>query len=222
MAVTCATAAAQPQSPASSSAGIYTCTTPDGRRFTSDRPIPACNGQEQRVLNSDGSLQRIHPPSLTPEERALREAAERRAQAERTAQLDAVRRDRNLLNRYPDEAAHRKAREAALDTVRLAIRATDQRLKRLAEERKPLLSEAEFYRDRTLPALLKQQLDANEAAAEAQRTAAQTQAAELDRINRNFDIELERLRRLWAGAPAGSLGGPQTLPASDTRTGVKN
>lgn len=217
MALACAAAVAQPQSPASSSAGIYTCTTPDGRRFTSDRPIPACNAQEQRVLNSDGSLQRIHPPSLTPEERTLREAAERRAQAERTAQLDAVRRDRNLLNRYPNEAAHRKAREAALDTVRVAMRATEMRLKRLADERKPLLSEAEFYRDRTLPGPLKQQLDANEAAAEAQRAAAQTQAAELDRINRNFDIELERLRRLWAGAPAGSLGGPQTLPTSDTR-----
>lgn len=169
------------------------------------------------MLNSDGSLQRILPPSLTPEERALREAAERRAQAERTAQLDAVRRDRNLLNRYPNEAAHRKAREAALDTVRVAMRATEMRLKRLADERKPLLSEAEFYRDRSLPGPLKQQLDANEAAAEAQRAAAQTQAAELDRINRNFDIELDRLRRLWAGAPAGSLGGPQTLPTSDTR-----
>jgi hypothetical protein len=31
------------------------------------------------------------------------------------------------------------------------------------------------------------------------------------RINRLFDAELERLRRLWAGAPPGSLG---PLPGS--------
>lgn len=216
-------AVAQPQPSASSNPGIYTCTTADGRRLTSDRPIPACNAQEQRVLNSDGSLQRIHPPSLTAEERAAREAADRRAQAERTAQLDAIRRDRNLINRFPNEAAHRKAREASLDTVRVAIRNTEMRLQRLAAERKPLDAEAEFYRDRPLPGLLKQQLDANEAAAEAQRAAAQTQAAELDRINRLYDAELDRLRRLWAGAPAGSLGsGVQTLPAADTRSGVRN
>jgi hypothetical protein len=34
---------------------------------------------------------------------------------------------------------------------------------------------------------------------------AATQEVELSRINRNFDTELERLRLLWAGAPAGSL-----------------
>ena len=152
----------------------------------------------------------------------MREAAERRAQAELTPHLVAKLRDAKRRARYPYEAAHRKAREAALDTVRVAIRATELRLQRLSEERKPLMAEAEFYRDRTLPGLLKQQLDANDAAAEAQRSAAQTQAAELDRINRNYDVELERLRRLWAGAPAGSVGGVQTLPASDTRTGVKN
>lgn len=209
--------------PAASSAGIYTCTTADGRRLSSDRPIAACMAQEQRVLNSDGSLQRVLPPTLTADERTAREAAEKRQQAERAAQQDAIRRDRNLNARFPDEATHRKAREAALDTVRVAMRATEVRLQRLAADRKPLNDEAEFYKGRALPPRLKQQIDANEAATEAQRAAAATQAAELDRINRLFDAELDRLRRLWAGAPPGSMGGlpPQALPAGDTRSGVK-
>ena len=29
---------------------------------------------------------------------------------------------------------------------------------------------------------------------------------ELERINKLYDAELDRLRRLWAGAPPGSLG----------------
>jgi hypothetical protein len=40
----------------------------------------------------------------------------------------------------------------------------------------------------------------------AQRSVAQNQRAELDRINRLYDIELDRLKQLWAGAPPGSLG----------------
>jgi hypothetical protein len=107
--------------------------------------------------------------------------------------------------RYPNEATHRKAREAALDTVRLAMKATELRLRELADERRPLLDEAEFYKGRQMPARLKQQFDANDAGVAAQRQAAATQEAEMVRINQIYDAELERLRRLWAGAPPGSL-----------------
>jgi len=199
-------AAAHAQGSGASGAGIYSCVDAQGRRLTSDRPIPECIGREQRVHNRDGSLQRVLPPTMTAEERAEREAAERREAQARAAQADAVRRDRNLVARFPDEATHLKARENALDTVRLAMRATERRIKELAAERKPLLDEAEFYKGRALPQRLKQQLDANDAAVDAQRQAAVTQQAELERINKLYDAELDRLRRLWAGAPPGSLG----------------
>ncbi|MBP7665975.1 MAG: hypothetical protein KA774_03935 [Burkholderiaceae bacterium] len=194
--------AAQGSRPAT---GIYSCVDAQGRRLTSDRPIPACVNREQRVLNSDGSVQRVLPPTLTAEERAERDAAERKAELARAAQADAVRRDRNLMARFPDEAAHHKAREAALDTVRLAMTATALRVKELAAERKPLMDESEFYAGRPMPARLRQQLDANDAAVAAQRQATINQELELARINRLYDAELDRLRRLWAGALPGSL-----------------
>jgi hypothetical protein len=186
--------------------GIYTCVDDRGRRLTSDRPIAECVGKEQRVLNRDGSQRGVVPPTLTAEERAEREARERDAAQARVAQADAVRRDRNLVARYPDEATHNKAREAALDTVRVAIKATELRLRDLAGERKPLSDEAEFYQGRPLPPKLKTMIDANDAAVEAQRSAVSNQQAELARINSLYDAELDRLRRLWTGAPAGSLG----------------
>ena len=205
--------AALAQSAASAGAGIYTCVDAQGRRLTSDRPITDCNSREQRVLNRDGSVQRVLPPTLTAEERADRDAAERRADLARAAQADAVRRDRNLVARFPNEAAHRKSRESALDTVRLATKATEVRLKELTAERKPLLAEAEFYKGRQLPLSLKQSLDANDAGVDAQHGAAANQAAELQRINKLHDVELDRLRRLWAGAAPGSLGPVLAAPA---------
>ena len=150
--------------PASGAAGIYTCIDDQGRRITADRPIPSCTAKEQRVLNKDGSLKAVYPPILTVEERAQKEAAERKAAEARATHADAVRRDRNLLARYPNEAPHRKAREAALDTVRVAIKASEKRLQDLAAERKPLLAEAEFYVGKPLPPKLRNQLDANDAA----------------------------------------------------------
>ena len=197
---------AQAQTSATGSPGIYTCTDAHGRRLTADRPIPECQSREQQVLNRDGSLREVRQPTLTAEEQAAFEARERRNNEARAAQADAVRRDRNLVARYPTEAAHQRGREGALDTVRLAMKATEIRQRELAVERKPLLNDAEFYKGRTLPPKLKALLDANDAAVDGQRSSAANQEAELGRINRLYDAELERLRRLWAGAPAGSLG----------------
>ena len=197
--------AAQTAGSASATAGIYTCIDLQGRRLTSDRPIADCSSREQRVLNRDGSVQRVVPPTLSADERAEREASERRADVARAAQADAVRRDRNLVARFANEAAHRKSREAALDTVRLAIKATELRVRELAAERKPLQDEAEFYKGRAMPGRLKQQFDANDAGVDAQRQAVVIQEAELVRINKLYDLELDRLRQLWAGARPGSL-----------------
>ncbi len=194
------------QAPVRAGEGIFTCVDDRGRRLTSDRPIAECAGREQRLLNRDGSLRQIIPPTLTAEERAAKEARERLAAEDRAAQQDAVRRDRNLLQRFPNETAHVRAREAALESAQAALAATERRLAELARERGPLANEAEFYAGKPLPPKLKSAIDANEAAAEAQRTARVTQAAEVARVNALFDAELDRLRRLWAGAPAGSLG----------------
>jgi len=198
-----------------SAAGIYTCVDDQGRKITSDRPIASCTAKEQRVLNKDGSLKAVYPPILTAEERAEKEAQDRKLAEARAAHADAVRRDRNLLQRYPNETPHHKAREAALDTVRLAMKASEDRLKALEGERKPLLAEAEFYVGKPLPPKLRGQLDANDAAVEAQRAATVQQQAELERVNRLYDAELARLKLLWAGAVPGSLGPilPQATPS---------
>ena len=184
---------------------IYTCIDDKGNRRTADRPIAECSDREQRVLNADGSLKRVQPAVLTPEERAEREAADRKAAEERAALNDAVRRDRNLKARFPNEAAHQKAREASLEVVRASLRTSQQRIKELEAERKPLASEIEFYRGRSVPGRLKQQLEANDTSVAAQRDLMQTQEAELVRVNRIYDNELEHLRKLWNGARPGSI-----------------
>lgn len=193
--------------------GIYTCIDDKGRRLTSDRPIPECLAKEQRVLNRDGSLKEVRPPALSPEERAQQEARERQQSEQRAAQAELARRDRNLLQRYRDEVAHQRAREAALEPSRRAQASLQARVAELTSERAPLLAEVEFYKGQALPSRLKARLDANDAALAALKDSGAAQQAEAARLNRLFDTELDRLRRLWAGAPPGSLG-PLQQPAA--------
>lgn len=190
----------------SGSAAIYSCTDSSGRYITRDRPIAECSTREQRVLNTDGSVRQVLPPTLTAEEQAAAETRERQAAAERAARQDALRRDRNLLSRFPDKPAHDRAREAALDDVRKSIDFSERRLATLQAERKPLSSETEFYVGKQLPLKLRQALDANDAAATAQKALIQNQKDEVVRINALYDTELDRLRQLWGGATPGSLG----------------
>ena len=187
-------------------AQIYTCIDANGKKLTSDRPIPACTDREQRVLNSDGSVNRTVPPTPTGDERTEIEARQQREALERANKAEAMRRDRNLLARFPNEAAHKKAREAALEDTRKSIRVSEARLDLLQKERKPLMDEAEFYVSRTMPIKLKQQIEGNDAATDAQRSLVLNQQAELVRINMLYDAELERLQKLWSGAQPGSMG----------------
>ena len=198
--------------------GIYTCVDGNGKRLTSDRPIPECLAREQRVLNADGSVKRIVPPTLTADERAEMEAREREKAAERAALQDAIRRDRNLMLRFPSEAAHNKARNAALDDLRNSLSVSEKRLAALAADRKPLMDEAEFYTGRKMPLKLRQLIDANDAANDAQLQLIENQKAELVRINSLYDVELARLKKLWAGAPPGSLGPPAPAPSAGATT----
>jgi len=198
------------------SPGIYTCIDANGKRLTSDRPIPECSSRDQRVLNADGSVRTVLPPVPTADERAEQEQRERQAIAERAQQQDAVRRDRNLMIRFPNEAAHNKARAAALDDVRSAVALSEKRIAVLTADRKPLMDEAEFYVGKPLPLKLKQALDANDAATDAQRSLIQNQQAEIGRINALYDAELTRLKKLWGGAPAGSMGSIPVAPAASS------
>ena len=201
-----ATTAARGQSTGASGYQIYTCIDASGKKLTSDRPIPECSNRPQRVLNTDGSTRRTVQPTQTADERAEAEARDRDLAAERVARLDAIRRDRNLLARFPNEAAHARARTAALDAGRKSLRVSEARLAALAVDRKPLLDEAEFYAGKKLPSKLKAQLDAVEVAAEAQRTLVQNQQLDVTRIDALYDLELDRLKKLWGGVQPGSLG----------------
>ena len=195
---------------------IYTCVDAQGHRLSSDRPIPECQAQEQRILNRDGSAKGVLPPAQSPEEKARQDALRRTAEQQRLAREAEARRDRALVARYPDLVAHDIARTRAQDPVTKQIEAAQRRLAELEAEKQGLANEREANGKKPLPQSLRARIAANEGAIEAQNTILRDQQAEKDRLNQQFDAELVRLRALWAGATPGRMG---TLPASSAPAG---
>ncbi|MBA4109133.1 MAG: hypothetical protein C0487_06025 [Leptothrix sp. (in: Bacteria)] len=192
---------------------IYSCDDGKGHKLTSDRPIQECLDREQRLLNRDGSHRQTVPPRMTAEEMAVYEDQQRVKAAQEAARKDAIRRDRNLMLRFPNEPTHNKGRVAALDDLRKAIAISEKRVAELQADRKGLMTEAEFFKGKQLPFKLRQRIEDNEATQQAQRDIIVNQKAEMVRINALYDAELARLRRLWAGAPLGSqAAAPSSAP----------
>ncbi len=203
--------------PASAQQGIYTCVDAKGRRLTADRPIIDCIDREQKELTSTGTVKRSVGPSLTAQERVVEEEKARKAQEELARIADEKRRDRALLIRYPNRTVHDQERVAALQQVDEVIKAAAKRLGELAEQRKPVELEMEFFKkDATnYPARLKRQIDENDHSVSVQKHFIADQEGEKQRINVRFDEELVKLKQLWAGSTAAAVaasGPPKKQP----------
>lgn len=182
--------------------GIYTCIDSQGRRLTSDRPIMSCLDREQRELNSSGTVRRVVPPVMTAAERDAQEARRRQEQEQIQRERNQTRRDNALLIRYPTRAAHEEGRRAALEQTQVVVQTAQRNLELLAEERKQLEQEMEFYAKdpAKAPGKLRRALELSDESVKQQQRTIAGQKAERDRINAQFDDEARRLTPGWQAA----------------------
>ena len=179
---------------------IYTCVDGKGRTITADRPIIECIDRTQQELTRSGLVKRQVGPSLTAQERAAQEEKDKLAAEARAREAEDKRRDRALLLRYPSRTVHDQERTTALQQVDEVIKASSKRTIELAEQRKALNSEMEFYaKDPSrAPAALKRRIEENDSSAAVQKRFIADQDQEKKRINLRFDEELVKLKQLWA------------------------
>lgn len=192
--------------------GIYTCVDRNGRRLTADRPIPECLDREQRELSPSGITRRQIGPSLTELERAAQDAQNRKDAEERARVVEERRRERVLVARYPDKAAHDVERAAAIQMVDDVTATAEKRTLELKAERKKLDVEMEFYKKdpNKAPMTLRRKIaEIDDSLAEQQRFIA-GQDQEKRRVHARFDNELSQLRKLW-DAQGMSAGSPASL-----------
>jgi hypothetical protein len=192
-----APALAQPQPAAP--AAIYSCVDARGRNITSDRPIADCVDREQRELNPSGTTRRTIEPTYSAKEQAERDERARQAAVLASRQSEERRRERALLVRYPNAAAHDRERKDAIAQIDAVIQAARKRQSELTEERKRIDGELEFYKGDVskAPSAVRRQLDDNNQSKAVQDRFIGEQEDEKKRVNARFDEERARLRQLW-------------------------
>ncbi|TDM05842.1 MAG: hypothetical protein C4K60_14180 [Ideonella sp. MAG2] len=194
-------AAAWAQAPAPAPK-IFSCVDKNGRRLSADRPIAECQNQEQKLLNRDGSVRAIARPLASPEETARLEAQRQAALQSQAQQEDAQRKERQLVRRYPNEQAHAQARARALEPVLRQLGESKVRIQALERERETLVQQIKVEKKPAVAEGVRQRLEANEVALQAQVTGLRDREAERERMSQQFDQELAHLKALWAAPPA--------------------
>ncbi len=158
--------------------------------------------REQKELNASGTVKRSVGPVLTVQEENALEARAKKEAEDRARVNEERRRNRALLTRYQNQAAHDAERANALTQVDAVILAANKRLAELAKQRKDLDAELEFYKNdpSKVPPYLRRRVAEFEENLVAQQRFIANQQLEKKRVNDRFDEELARLKPLWAGA----------------------
>lgn len=192
--------AAAPAQPATAPAAIYSCTDARGRTLTADRPIAECSDREQRELSPSGTTRRKIEPTYTARELAEREDRAREAALQATRLIDERRRERALLVRYPNATVHDRERKEALVQIDAVIQAAQKRLDELAEDRKKIDEELEFYKHDVskAPGAVRRKLEDNAQSVAVQNRFIGEQEDEKKRVNARFDEERSRLKQIWS------------------------
>ncbi len=201
-------------------AQIYTCIDASGRKITSDRPITECLSKDQKELNPSGTVKRVVKPVMTEQEQRVADQKLKDEMEEKARAEEERRKNRALLSRYPNKATHDKERADALGQVDEVIKAAQKRIGELADQRKVINAELEFYKKdpSKAPAALRRQIEDNEKSVAVQRRFIGDQDDEKKRANARFDEELDRLRKLWAqmAAPA-AASNASSAPAAPVK-----
>lgn len=195
---------------------IYSCVDAKGRHLTADRPIMDCLDRQQKQYGENGTVKGILPPSYTAQERAIEDEKVHQAQVAEQRQAEFKRRDRVLINRYPDAASHQRERAASLARLDDAIGAGQRRVTDLGQQRKDLQQQAATAKNVARSNQLKRQLDENADNLSAQQRLLSAQRDERQRIASRFDDEFARLQVLWGTASVTGATATAARPASST------
>jgi len=131
------------------------------------------------------------------------------AQAAEKIDPAARREDWRWLDRYPDEASHRRAEAVELQAVIAHLRPANERLAQLIAARRPLDIEAAFHKGKPLsqwPPWLLRKLEENDGSLLALRDVFRLLEQDVDFIVAKYANERGHLRKLWGGAAPGSIG----------------
>ena len=181
---------------------IYCCHDQSGRQVCGDIMPSVCVGRAYRELGESGRTSRQVEAPLTAEERARRQAEEEKRKEQERLLIAQRRLDQALLNTYGSEKDIAIMRGRAERDLADAIKAAENRIAELRRQRKKFEDEAEFYRNRQLPADVAKGLRDIDFEIHAQESVIESKKRDQAAVRAKYDEDLRRFRELTARMPA--------------------
>lgn len=158
-----------------------------------------CHGRAYRELGGRGNVLRVVEAPLNAEQKLAREAEQERKKAAERAALDERRRNLALLNTYTSEKDIDFMRDRAIADVEASTKELQAKLAEAQKRKKKLDNEVGFYKKKSVPAELKEQIKANEVDLAAQQAAIDAKAQEVEKVRIKFEEDRLRYRELTKG-----------------------
>jgi len=155
-----------------------------------------CYGRAYRELGDSGRTSRLVDAPLTVEQRAQRAAEEQRRKEQERVLNEQRRMDQALLNTYASEKDIEIMRSRAERDLTMAIKAAEERIAEIRKQRKKFEDEAEFYRNRQLPAEVAKGLRDADYEIGAQESVIESKKRDQETMRAKYDEDLRRFRDL--------------------------
>ncbi len=184
--------------PAQAQSVIYCCTDGEGRKICGDFLPKECQKRAYEERDGKGYIIKQVDAPLTPEQQAKREAElVKKAELEQK-QIEERRRNQALLSTYASEQDIDKARDRAQADAAKSIAQAEKALSEALKRQKTVEQEKEFYKNKPLPAQLKQQLADAAKDVQAKTDAVSNRQKDKEKVAASFEDEKKRFRELKA------------------------
>lgn len=175
--------------PLAVSAQVYTCTDSKGRFISSDRLVPECSNREVRVLDRQGVVVQVIPPTSAPTGKPQKNQGNQ-------AEQDRQREDQAMLMRYRSENEIEAARKQDLDRVAGQARNAQAGLDQARQQLKRVQDDAKSGKNNA--AVAGKEIRDAQFAVRQQQQLVDRAAAEQKSINARYDAMVKRFRILKA------------------------
>ena len=180
---------------------FFCCNDASGKQVCGDILPQACYGRAYRELGSNGQTIRTVDAPLTAEQRSQREAEEEKRKREEEKRKEQQRKDQALLNTYGNEQDIELMRKRAEGDVLKAIANAEKKIVEIRQQRKKFENEAEFYKKKTLPHVVKKGMDDADSDINSQEVFIAEKKKELEVIRAKYDEDKRRFVELISQRP---------------------
>lgn len=179
----------------------FCCTLENGTRSCGDILPEACRKLPYTEFNEQGGKVRSVEAPLTEAQQAARDAQLKKQREAEQQALDQKRRDTALLATYATEKELDQARDRLIAEVERSIQNTKDKMDTALKEKNKLAKDAEFYKNKPVPADLKASQRRNQLALETEQKGLEAKKKEIEQITMRFEADRKRFRELRTPKP---------------------